>query len=120
MCAHSGRYRLKHPRKKRFVVEKGVTLDGSVSFEGQLVINGTVKGALVADHILIEEGGVVAAETRAVSVIIGGAYRGKLTVAGKLVLLSTANCSGFIECHEVDMEPGAVLNGDVFCSGPPG
>jgi cytoskeletal protein CcmA (bactofilin family) len=111
---------LTHPSKKLFVVEKGMTIDGSVSYEGRLVINGTVKGTLVGDHILIEEGGVVAAETRAVSIIIGGTYRGKLTVSGKLVLLSTANCSGMFQCHEIDMEPGALLNGDVLCSRPPG
>jgi len=97
------------------MVEKGLTIDGSVSFKGQLIVKGAIKGTLTGEHVVIEEGGVVAADTRAAFFTIGGTFNGKLTVSGKLVLLSTGNCSGIIECQEVEMEPGAVLNGEVNC-----
>lgn len=106
---------MQHPQKKPSVVEKGLTIDGSVSFKGQLIINGTVKGSLVADHIVITEEGVVAAETRTSFITIGGVFRGRLTVSGKLFLRSTGTCSGIITCREMELEPGGVLNGEISC-----
>lgn len=107
---------MKQPQNKRSIIEKGLTVDGSVSFKGELIVNGTVKGALAGDHIVISEGGAVAAETRASFMIIGGSFRGRLRVSGKLVLLSTGNCSGIIECRDMEMEPGAFLNGEINCT----
>jgi len=106
---------LQRPQKKLSVVEKGLTIDGSVSFKGQLIINGTVKGSLVGDHIVITEEGVVAADTRASFIAIGGVFRGRLTVSGKLHLLSTGTCSGIITCRDMELEPGGVLNGEISC-----
>ena len=115
MCVHNGRNLLRHPQKKLSIVEKGLTIDGSVSFKGQLVINGTIKGSLVGDHIVITEEGVVEAETLASFITIGGIFRGRLTVSGKLVLLSTGTCSGIIACQDIELEPGGVLNGEISC-----
>jgi len=115
MRVHNGGYVLQHPQKKLSIVEKGLTIEGSVSFKGQLFINGTVKGTLVGDHIVITEEGVVEAETRASFITIGGIFRGRLTVSGKMVLLATGNCSGIIECQEMKLEPGGILNGEISC-----
>lgn len=115
MRVHNGRYVLQHPQKKLSIVEKGLTIEGSVSFKGQLIINGTVKGTLAGDHIVITEEGVVEAETRASFITIGGIFRGRLTVSGKFVLLSTGVFSGIVECQEMELEPGGVLNGEISC-----
>lgn len=115
MRVYKGRYVLQHPQKKLSIVEKGLTIEGSVSFKGQLIINGTVKGALEGDHIVITEEGVVEAETRASFITIGGIFRGRLTVSGKFVLLSTGVCSGIVECQEMELKPGGVLNGEISC-----
>ena len=115
MRVHNGRYVLQHPQKKLSIVKKGLTIEGSVSVKGRLLINGTVKGTLVGDHIIITEEGVVEAETRASFITIGGIFRGRLTVSGKLVLLSTGTCSGIIACQDIELEPGGVLNGEISC-----
>jgi cytoskeletal protein CcmA (bactofilin family) len=106
---------LRQPKKKLSVIEKGLTIDGSVSFRGELIIHGTVKGTLAGDHVVISEEGVVTAETRASLMIIGGTFRVRLRVSGKLVLLSTGNCSGIIECRDLEMASGALLNGEINC-----
>ena len=106
---------MQHPEKNSSIVEKGLTIDGSVSFKGQLIVKGTVKGTLVGGHIIIEAGGVVMADTQASFISIEGKFRGRLTVSGKLQLLSTGNCSGNIQCRDIEMEPGGVLNGEVNC-----
>jgi len=109
---------LQQPQKKLSIIEKGLTIDGSVSFNGQLIINGTVKGSLESDHIVITEVGVVEAETRTSFITIGGIFRGRLTVAGKLVLLSTGTCSGTVTCQDMELEPGGRLNGEISCGSP--
>ena len=106
---------MQHPQKNNSIVEKGLTIDGEVSFTGQLTVMGTVKGSLVGEHIVIAEEGVVVADTRASYITIGGTFEGRLTVSGKMVLLSTGNCSGIIECQEIEMEAGGILNGEICC-----
>jgi cytoskeletal protein CcmA (bactofilin family) len=106
---------LQHPQNKPTFIEKGVTLEGSVSFEGRLTIHGTVKGSLVGDHIVIAEEGVVMAETQASFMSIAGVFKGRLTVSGKMVLLPTGNCSGNIACREMELIAGGVLNGKIRC-----
>jgi cytoskeletal protein CcmA (bactofilin family) len=115
VCVHKGRRILQHPQKKNSIVEKGLTIDGEVSFTGQLTVMGTVKGSLVGEHIVIAEEGVVVAETKATFITIAGTFRGRLTVAGQLLVLSTGNCSGIIECQDLQMEAGGVLNGNINC-----
>ena len=115
MCVRKGRPILQHQQKKLSIVEKGLTLDGSISFQGRLTINGTGMGSLVGDHIVIAEEGVVVADTRAKDMTISGVFKGRLTVSGKLVILSTVSCSGNFACRDMDLEPGGVLNGDIRC-----
>lgn len=106
---------MQHPSKKLSIVEKGLTIDGSVTFKGQLIIDGTVKGTLVGDHIVITETGVVMAETWTSFITIGGVFKGRLTIAGKLVVLSTGSCSGIVECQDMELKPGGVLNAEIRC-----
>lgn len=106
---------MQQPQEELSIVEKGLTLDGSISFKGRLTINGTVKGSLVSDHIVISEEGAVMADTRASYMTIAGIFKGRLTVSGKLVLLSTATCSGNIKCREMELVPGGMLNGKIRC-----
>ena len=106
---------MQQPQEELSIVEKGLTLDGSISFKGRLTINGTVKGSLVSDHIVISEEGAVMADTRASYMTIAGIFKGRLTVSGKLVLLSTGTCSGIIACQDIELEPGGVLNGEISC-----
>ena len=106
---------LKRSRKKRSVVEKGLTLDGNVTFQGQLVVNGTVKGQLSCDDLVIAQGGRVMAETRASTITIGGVFQGNLNLTGQLLLLSTGKCSGTIKCRDMALEPGGALNGNIVC-----
>ena len=112
---HKGRQVLPQPQKKLSIVEKGLTIDGSVTFKGELIIHGTVKGTLVGDHVVIGEGGVVAADTRADFITIGGVFRGRLTVSGKFVLLSTGSCSGMVACQDMELKSGGILNGEIRC-----
>jgi len=107
---------LKEYQHKLSIIDRGLTLDGSVSFKGQLLVKGTVKGRLVGDQIVIAEGGRVQADTQASQITIGGVFRGSLSISEKMVLLSTGNCSGNIACRDMEVERGGILNGDISCN----
>ena len=106
---------VKESPKKLSIIDKSLTLDGSVSFSGELIVEGTIKGRLEGDHIIVAESGQINAETQVANITISGVFNGALTVKNKLVLMSGGNCSGTITCRDLEMEAGSILNGDIRC-----
>lgn len=106
---------MKSKQEKLSIIDEGFTLEGEVSFNGQLVVKGTVKGTLKGEQIVVAEGGVVLADTQADFITIAGKFHGNLKVSEKMTLLSTGTCTGKIVCKDMEMEPGGVLNGEVCC-----
>jgi len=97
-------------------IDKSLTLDGSVSFSGELILEGTITGRLEGDHIIVAESGQINAETHVANITISGVFKGALSVRKKLVLLSGGRCSGRITCRELEMEAGSLLNGEIRCA----
>lgn len=106
----------KDHKKNISIVDKGLTIEGSVSSKGQLIIKGGVKGTLEGDEVVIAEDGAVHAEATVSVMTVGGHFDGTLRVLQKLVILSTGVCQGKIVCNDLTVEPGGILNGEVACS----
>ena len=107
---------IKVSSNKLSLVDKNLTLDGSVSFSGDLIVEGTIKGRLKGDHIIIAEAGLIDAEAHVANITISGVFKGSLTVNNKLMLMSGGSCSGKISCRDLEMEPGSILDGEIQCS----
>ena len=103
-------------KKNISIVDRGFTIDGSVSCSGQLIVKGVVKGILKGDEVVIAEGGAVHADATVSVMTVGGNFDGTLRVLQKLVILSSGNCGGQIVCNDLTVEPGGILNGEVNCS----
>jgi len=95
------------------IIDQGEMLDGTLACKGRLVVNGTIKGNLEGDNIIVSENGVVQAETKVNNMTLGGTFEGEIRVAQELIILSTGNCSGKIFCKNIVMEAGGVLNASV-------
>jgi cytoskeletal protein CcmA (bactofilin family) len=79
------------------VIGAGITIEGEITTDEDVVVQGTVRGKLNAkDGVTIEQGGVVEAD------IIGG----PLSVAGSI----TGNVNS---SDRVDLQPGARVVGNV-------
>ncbi len=104
---------VKASSNKLSIIDKNLTLDGSVSFSGELIVEGTIKGRLEGDHIIIAEAGLIDAEAHVANITISGVFNGNLTVNNKLMLMSGGSCSGTISCRDLEMEAGSILNGDI-------
>ncbi len=104
---------MKQSSKNISIIDKGELVDGTLACRGRLVINGTVKGCLEGDNIIISQDGVVQADTKVNNMTLGGTFEGEIRVAQELIILSTGNCSGKIFCKNIVMEAGGMLNASV-------
>lgn len=103
-------------KKNISIVDRGLTIEGSVSCSGQLIVKGVVQGTLKGDEVVIAEDGAVHADATVAVMSVGGHFDGTLRVMQKLVIMSTGHCQGKIVCNDLTVEPGGILNGEVNCS----
>lgn len=96
-------------------MDRGLTIEGSVSCNGQLIVKGVVKGTLKGDQVVIAEDGAVHADATVSGITIGGHFDGTLRVTQKLVILATGLCQGKIVCNDLTVEPGGILNCEIEC-----
>ncbi|HUV51406.1 MAG TPA: polymer-forming cytoskeletal protein [Anaerolineae bacterium] len=97
------------------IIDEGLTVEGTISVKGKLVIKGTVKGSLVGETVIVAEGGVVCADTKVASITMGGKFEGKLNASNELIILSTGSCNGEVICKNLVVEAGGILNANVNC-----
>lgn len=97
------------------IIDRELTVEGTVSFKGQLIVKGAVKGNLHGDTVVIAEEGSVEARATVANITIGGTFSGELESSEKLTILATGKCSGKITCKTFEVETGGVLNAEVAC-----
>jgi len=102
-------------KKNISIVDRGLTIEGSVSCSGQLIVKGVVQGTLKGDDVVIAEDGAVHADATVAVMTVGGHFDGTLRVMQKLMILSTGHCQGKIVCKDLTVEPGGILNGEIEC-----
>ncbi len=106
---------MKNKSKDFSIIDKELTVDGTISSKGKLVVKGVVKGTLIGETVIIAEEGKVFADTKASSMTIGGTFEGEIRASKELIILSTGNCSGKVVCKDFVVEAGGVLNAQVNC-----
>jgi cytoskeletal protein CcmA (bactofilin family) len=98
------------------IIDSGLTIDGSISCKGKLIIKGTVKGSLEGETVVVADEGKLYAEAEAESVTIGGTFQGSIRASKELVILASGNCSGRVVCKDLVVEAGGILNAEVTCT----
>jgi len=94
------------------VIAQGVRVEGEFKSDGNVVIEGEVKGSVAsAQHLVVGPHASIVAQVMAGSADISGVIQGNLKVAGKLELRASAEVQGDIWCSELMVESGAVMNG---------
>lgn len=97
------------------IIDKELTVDGTVSTSGRLIVKGILKGTVIGKNVIIAEEGSVYADAKVVSMTIGGTFEGKIRASKELILLSTGKCTGKVVCKDLVIETGAILNAQVTC-----
>ncbi len=107
---------IKKNKQNLSILDKDLTIDGSISSTGTLIIKGKVNGAIEGQSLLIaQEGEVVSNMTKVENMTVGGIFQGEMSVEKELVILSTGTCSGKVECKDLIVENGGILNAEVSC-----
>ena len=107
---------MKNNAQNLSIVDKGLTIKGTVTSEGQLVIRGSVKGSLAGGNVVISEEGSVFADADVSSLTIGGIFEGEVRATDELIVLSTGSCAGSVVCKNLTVESGGLLNASVTYS----
>lgn len=92
------------------LIDQGTELKGELSFKGSFRIEGTFKGTITSDSILIVgERGKVEADVRAGQVIINGEIRGNIQAAERVEVHGKGRVFGTVQSPKLVVEEGAYL-----------
>lgn len=96
------------------VIGQGITIEGEVTSDEEVVVAGTVRGKLSVDGALtIEPGGVVEADIGATSVQVSGVVTGNVTAQERVDLLSGGRLIGDVKAARLTIADGASFKGNV-------
>ena len=93
-------------------VGQGSTITGEITTNGDLRIDGTLKGNVHTKGLLVlGETGVIEGEVVCQNALIAGTVKAKIQVAELLSLKAKANLHGDIVTNKLSIEPGANFTG---------
>ncbi|MBK8441940.1 MAG: polymer-forming cytoskeletal protein [Sphingobacteriales bacterium] len=96
----------------RNLISKGTNIEGTITSDGAIRIEGTFLGKLDSkSKVIIGDSGYIKGDIICESVDIEGTYEGTLNASGILTLKSTANVKGDLTYGKLVIEPGAIFNG---------
>ena len=99
----------------RLIVGRGIRLQGNVSSCDHLIVEGQIDAAdLTARRLDIIDGGIFSGAATVADAVISGRFEGCLTVTGRLSLRPTARIFGEIRYGQMEVEAGAVIEGQLL------
>lgn len=99
-------------------IGKGVTIEGRLSFDGSVRIDGDFKGEIDAEGLLIVgEGAMIEASITVGSAVICGEVKGDIDVKTKIELKPPAHIQGNIKTQSIVIEDGVIFEGNCIMKG---
>ena len=101
-------------------IEAGMTIEGSVRGDGELVVAGRLRGVLgLQGNLVIEEGGAVEAEVEANSVVVGGLLSGSVIAHDELRIQPGGYVDARVRAARLAVADGAVFRGELQAANAP-
>ncbi len=100
---------------KMAVIGPGIHINGDISGDENLLVEGRVDGKirLASNHVEIGQSGKVKADITAKVIKIAGEVRGDLNGSEKVVISRTGNVHGNIIAPRMTLEDGAIFKGSI-------
>lgn len=96
------------------IIAQGVRIEGEFIAEGDIVIEGEVRGTITtAGDLRIGDGAKVEADIRAQNAVVSGEVRGTMQILGKLELMPSSKFTGDLAVDVLSVGAGAQVNGTV-------
>ncbi len=92
---------------------KGASIEGTITFEDAIRIDGKVEGEIVSSKgtVIVGEPAVINASVKVSSAIIRGKFKGTITAKDRIEIYAPADISGDIQAPVVSIDAGVVFNG---------
>src|SRR5580765_7558 len=96
------------------VIGAGITIEGEITTDEDVVVQGTVRGKLNAkDGVVVEEGGVVEADITGGPLSVAGAVTGHVNSTDRVELQPGARMVGNVKATRITIADGAQFKGNV-------
>jgi cytoskeletal protein CcmA (bactofilin family) len=96
------------------VIGAGITIEGEITADEDVVVQGTVRGKLSAkDAVNIEQGAHVEADVAGSSLVVAGALTGNITATDRVDLQTGAKVVGNVKAARITIADGAQFKGNV-------
>jgi cytoskeletal protein CcmA (bactofilin family) len=96
------------------IIGSSIVIDGEISGEEDLVVQGTVKGKIVLkQNLLVENSGVVEADIQTANVTISGQVTGNIVAGERVELRTDGRMVGDIKAPRILIADGASFKGNV-------
>jgi cytoskeletal protein CcmA (bactofilin family) len=96
------------------IIGSSIVIDGEISGDEELVVQGTVKGKIsVKERLVIESSGVVEADIESQTVTISGQVRGNISASDKVELTADGRMVGDIKAPRILIADGATFKGQI-------
>lgn len=103
------------------LISAATELQGSLKFDGELIVEGRVIGDIRAaddsDAVLrVAEQGVIEGEINVPNVVINGTVTGDIHASKHIELAARASITGDVHYQLIEMVMGARVNGSLLCN----
>lgn len=102
------------------IISSGVVIEGKVNSNGNIRVDGTIKGDIIAQgNLTVGDSGNIQGQLTGDVVTIGGKVEGSVNAKDKLILEAKSVLKGDIVTKVLVVEAGAVFEGKSSMSGHP-
>lgn len=96
------------------IIAQGITIEGEITSDEDVVVQGTVRGKLVSkEAVSIEAGALVEADVEAGSLSVGGQVTGNVSAADRVDLAAGGRLIGDVRAARLTIADGASFKGNV-------
>jgi cytoskeletal protein CcmA (bactofilin family) len=98
-------------REETTIIGEKISIEGNIKGEGDLTIDGSVKGSIGLDkhHLTVGSKGRVEADVKAENVTISGWMTGNIEAGYKVEITKDADFNGEIRAKRISVDDGAYL-----------
>jgi cytoskeletal protein CcmA (bactofilin family) len=94
------------------IIGKGTVIEGTLEVEGEIRIDGVVKGKILsAESLTVGSDGKVEADLSTRVAVIGGSVSGNISASEKIELQAKSVVEGEITTKNLMVEEGAIFHG---------
>ncbi|MBU0552573.1 polymer-forming cytoskeletal protein [Myxococcota bacterium] len=96
------------------VIGSSIVIDGEISGEEAIVVQGTVKGRIaISENLYLENSSALEADVEANTIEVSGSVTGNLSAQTRVILKADAKMIGDVRSPRIEIADGAIFKGQI-------